>query len=365
MPLLKKAQTQSPAAIPHLWQIAAAGDIDQLGENLNRGGDVNATNPSGLTPLMVAAYHGRIEMVRALIERGADVNAADDEGLTAAMLADDAGHDEIVRMLVGRAVKRKRSTAAAPETSQLQSADETAAASAATEEPPPRVAAVRTLQEPPDIWDMVHENRTEFNPGSTFFGRLTLRHSLIGAAILLIVSGGVVLCLVALRRSSSNDTAKALAPAANNTKSSVVAELPRRNQPVPDKPVINKAAGAVPAISSLFDSKKLAAGVAGLRAPNFVAPREQVPIISSAEGGVALSHSDDKKKTQKSNLPTGLKPTVAALEKRDGGQTLGSRSDKEKAATAAQKEIGKVPTPGPISPPKPNPTPKGKVIQWP
>ena len=95
------------APIPHLWQIATDGNTDQLEDILARGADVNALNPSGLTPLMVAAYHGRTEMVKALIERGADVNATDSDGLTAAIMADDAGHDEIVRILVGRAVKRK------------------------------------------------------------------------------------------------------------------------------------------------------------------------------------------------------------------------------------------------------------------
>ena len=38
-----KARVQS--SIPHLWQIAAAGDIDQLADILNRGADVNASNP--------------------------------------------------------------------------------------------------------------------------------------------------------------------------------------------------------------------------------------------------------------------------------------------------------------------------------
>src|SRR5215831_15242918 len=180
----KKMSAPEPAPIkspiPHLWQIAAAGDVDQLEDILSRGADVNASNPSGLTPLMVAAYNGRIEMVRALIDRGAEVNATDDEGLTAAMLADDAGHDEILRILVGRAVKRKR-TAPAPETSPLQSAaDETfeVAADPGTRTPQtaalqssvhetsdvaddpgtraPRAPGVRTLHEPPDIWDMVH-----------------------------------------------------------------------------------------------------------------------------------------------------------------------------------------------------------------
>jgi hypothetical protein len=363
----QKTQTQQSSPIPHLWQIAAAGEIEQLEEILNRGADVNTSNPSGLTPLMVAAYHGRIEMVRALIERGAEVNAVDDEGLTAAMLADDAGHDEIVRVLVGRAVKRKR-TLPAPETSQLQSAaDETANAGGDTAEPTSRPPAVRTLLEPPDIWDMVHETRTEFKPGSAFFGRLTFRNSLIAAAILLTVSAGVALCFVGLRRLSSDGTAMAPAPAeSNNPKPSAVAGRPNKNRS-PDKRAIIKTAEAVTAISSLFDPRKLVAGAAGLREPTAVPSRLQPPTTSSARGDVVLFHADDKKKTQKSNFHTGNNGTLAALENGDRGQLTVTKADNDKRANsaAARKETGKVPTPESISPPKPNPAPKGKVIQWP
>src|SRR5215467_4079287 len=210
----ERAEIKSP--IPHLWQIAAGGEVHQLEDILNRGADVNASNPSGLTPLMVAAYHGRPEMVRALVEHGADVNAANDEGLTAAMLADDAGYDEIVRVLVGRAVKRKR-TAPEPESSQPQpSVDETFDAGAELDTPAARAPGVRTLHEPPDIWDMVHETQTEFNPGSAFFGRLTMRHSVIGAGILLMIGGVSALSFVTLRRSDPAATASP-APAQKQT----------------------------------------------------------------------------------------------------------------------------------------------------
>jgi hypothetical protein len=392
-----KTQTQAGTAVPHLWQIAAAGDLDQLEDILNRGADINASNPSGLTPLMVAAYHGRIEMVRALIEHGAEVNAADDEGLTAAMLADDAGHDEIVRMLVGRAVKRKRRSPA-PEPSADPSAQSPAVNTVSDPETPTHritvaqtspvgrapddivystsdseavsrsVPEVRTLHEPPDIWDVVHEARTEFNPGSAFFGRLTLRHSVIAAATLLIVGGAVALGFMGLRRLSSNDTARAPVPAErNNPKPSLVTAPSNKNQAARDKRATSKSAGAATATHLLFDPKKLVVGVTGIREQKVVPLREESPAISSARGDVVMFHADNRKKNQKSNLPAANNATVAAMENRDRGQPLGSRSDNDKRAnsTAARKETGKVPAPESISPPRTNPAPKGKVIEWP
>ena len=383
----KPAPIKSP--IPHLWQIAAAGDIDQLDDILNRGADVNASNPSGLTPLMVAAYNGRIEMVRALIDRGAEVNATDDEGLTAAMLADDAGHDEIVRILVGRAVKRKR-TAPAPETSPLQSAadetfeaaadpgtpaPQTAALQSAADEhfdavadpdtPEPRAPGVRTLHEPPDIWDMVHETRSEFNPGSAFFGRLTLRHSVIGAAVLVIVGSVGAIGFMTLRRSPGGEATKVPTPAQSNITNKDFRTA--QTKPLRNQQPVSKAARTATAIRSVFDLKTIVAGANGLREATVIAPRVESPTASTVRPTVALFHADDKKRTQKSNPHTANSSNVAAVENRDRGQLLASKADNDKPASSApaRKETGKLPTPEPISPPKPKPSPKGKVIQWP
>jgi hypothetical protein len=362
----EKAQIKSP--IPHLWQIAAAGDIDQLEDILNRGADINASNPSGLTPLMVAAYHGRIEMVRALIKCGADVNATEDAGLTASMLADDAGHDEIVKILVGSAVKRKK-TAPEPETSPLPSdADDTFDAVAEFDTPAPRAPGVRTLQEPPDIWDMVHETRSEFNPGSAFFGRLTLRHSVIGAAILLIIGGISALGFMTLRRSSNGQLSAAPAPAqSNNSKTDLRTAGSNPTKPGRDQRSLNKAARTATAIRSVFDLKTIVAGANGLREATFVTPRFESPTALAVRPTVALFHAEDKKRTQKSNPHTVNTPNVAAVENKDRGQLLGSTADNDKPANSApaRKETVKLPTPEPIIPPKPKPTPKGKVIQWP
>jgi hypothetical protein len=71
---------------------------------------------------------------------------------------------------------------------------------------------VRTLKEPPDIWDMVHETHTEFKPGSAFIGRLT-SSPLWLAAILLIIAGGAVFWFVRSRGSSISKTTATTVPA--------------------------------------------------------------------------------------------------------------------------------------------------------
>jgi len=361
-------RAQIKSSIPHLWQIAAAGDIDQLEDILNRGADINASNPSGLTPLMVAAYHGRIEMVRALIKHGADVNATEDAGLTAAMLADDAGHDEIVKILVGSAVKRKKA-APEPETSPLPSdADDAFDAVAEFDTPAPRAPGVRTLQEPPDIWDMVHETRSEFNPGSAFFGHVSRRQSVIGAAILVIVGGVSALSFILLRRSGGGQPAATPAPAQSNiTNPNLRTAGSNPTKPGRDQRSLNKAARTATAVRSVFDLKTIVAGANGLREATVVAPRLESPTALAVRPTVALFHAEDKKRTQKSKPHTVNSSNIAAAENKDRGQLLGSTADNDKPANAAppRKETSKLPTPEPIIPPKPKPTPKGKVIQWP
>jgi len=79
------------------------------------------------------------------------------------------------------------------------------------------------------------------------------------------------------------------------------------------------------------------------------------------------NHTDDKRKVQKLNPHIGNRQTVAAMENGDRNQLFGPRSDNDKRANSAanRKETGKLPAPEAISPPRPNSTPKGKVIQWP
>ena len=54
---------------------------------LEKGADVNANYPSGVTALIWASREGHLNVVKLLLEKGADVNARDKFGRTALMMA--------------------------------------------------------------------------------------------------------------------------------------------------------------------------------------------------------------------------------------------------------------------------------------
>lgn len=83
------------------WQEATRqGDIQQVGELLDAGANINARDQYGQTALMTAAHDGHVELVRLLVERGAELNAAAKYNLTALMLAIIAHHIEIALILI-------------------------------------------------------------------------------------------------------------------------------------------------------------------------------------------------------------------------------------------------------------------------
>ena len=187
-----------------LWQIARTGDLNQLENALANGADINAANNFGLTPLMMAAYHGRAEMVKALVERGADVNAVDNGGLTAARLAKDAGHEETVATFVALGIDTAAPRNKAPRQvgvihdDRLDEIEDDGLHSAQPDK------EVRTLSDPPEIWELVQAEPQKVNRTATLANhfklpRLSLRAThfnllrpILLAAFVLLVIGGVV-----------------------------------------------------------------------------------------------------------------------------------------------------------------------------
>jgi len=83
---------QEIAAYRGLHAAAAEGDVAKLRELARQGGDLNARDAHGRTPLLVAAHRSRRDAMRALAEAGADVNAKDSQRydiITIASVADD------------------------------------------------------------------------------------------------------------------------------------------------------------------------------------------------------------------------------------------------------------------------------------
>jgi Ankyrin repeats (3 copies) len=182
------------SATRDLWKVAETGEIGQLIELLARGADVNASNQAGVTALMLAAFHGRLEMVRALTDHGADVNTTDRDGFTAAMLAQHSHREDIVRLLVARGARIIPKAHSTETTSIILTQYQTSGALHVSDAP-----EKKTLDAPPNIWDVVHETHVAFDPRSAFFGHLRSINPHLFALIALIVGGGALLGFVWLR----------------------------------------------------------------------------------------------------------------------------------------------------------------------
>jgi hypothetical protein len=358
-------------SIPQLWQIAADGDADQLEMVLSSGADINALNPAGLTPLMVAAYRGRTEIVKSLIKHGADVNATDRDGLTAAMMADDADHAEIVRILVGHAVRRKQSTAASESVS-IQSAEGELPEFSRTDSPEAKTPEIRTLHEPPDIWDMVHETPPSFNPGSAFFGRVAPRKLLMPAAIVLIVGGISVLGFKALQRWLGNNAVSTTRIKINETRMNVNSARPltKTAKAASNQRPVRKSPAEEIAVSTILNPRNIRAGAAGLRSPQLVADSQRDQTTASVRDHLASDSPEERSTTRKSILRITNGPILAAR-----GETARTqlsvkpvlRPDNQKQASplTVKREAPKVLGPDVNGPPRATPSPRGKVIQWP
>ncbi|MGO9568143.1 MAG: ankyrin repeat domain-containing protein [Desulfomonilaceae bacterium] len=72
---------------------------------LEKGGDSNAKDNSGITVLMRATGSRNLEAVRYLVDSGADVNAKDENGWTALNHARSGGFTQIVEILKAHGAK--------------------------------------------------------------------------------------------------------------------------------------------------------------------------------------------------------------------------------------------------------------------
>src|SRR5919106_1326373 len=209
-----KQQTGANAATKELWRIAESGDVDELSRLLLNGAHVNARNKHGMTPLMKAASAGHAQMVRALLERGADPNMARNDKFTALALAAFFGHTETVKTLIAHGARTELNTrcGASAETWAIRRTFAEAARCLETHAPKPAPApapvavapvAIKTLKDPPEIWDLVNEVPRGFNARSAFLSRLkSMRTSLaVRAAAVVVVSAACVVSVLVFRGS--------------------------------------------------------------------------------------------------------------------------------------------------------------------
>jgi Ankyrin repeats (3 copies) len=254
MSALRQPQVFSfDAATLELWRAAESGDLNELVAILARDVDVNARNEHGMTALMRAANNGHAAVVRALLERGADPNIARNDKFTALALAAFFGHTETVRILIEHGAKTEVVTRAGTSPRMWATARTFTEAARCFEKPahapapmpapaPARPVAIpapviRTLSDPPEIWDVVHEAPRGFDARSAFLSRIkSMRRPVavgVFAGLLFAISCGVTAFV--FRSSQASNLPAELPPVPT------MAEVPVAPPPV-ERPVTEAAA---------------------------------------------------------------------------------------------------------------------------
>ena len=70
---------------------ATTGDVHKVKNLIENGVNPNASDPTGLTPLMAASHSGKVEILELLITAGVPVDVKDSSGYTALMFSCNAG----------------------------------------------------------------------------------------------------------------------------------------------------------------------------------------------------------------------------------------------------------------------------------
>ncbi|HVL67235.1 MAG TPA: ankyrin repeat domain-containing protein [Vicinamibacterales bacterium] len=93
------AAAQNPLKVQPLHAAVAGRSLEAVTAILEAGGDVNARQQVGYTPLMGAAASGRDDLVALLLRHGADASLVSDDGKTAADVAREHQFDSLADRL--------------------------------------------------------------------------------------------------------------------------------------------------------------------------------------------------------------------------------------------------------------------------
>jgi len=311
--IAKKLNTPNVAA--ELWRVAEGGDVHELRSLLPRVNDINARNRHGMTALMKAAFFGHEAVVRVLLERGADPNLTRNDRFTALALAAFFGHAETVRTLIEFGAKTEAVTrcgASARTWAKVRTFDEVArclerhtpkaVAVAATPEPVAVAPVpVKTLKDPPEIWDLVQEAPRDFNPRMAFLSRImAMKQTLaLGACAVVLLVVGCGIGVLRLRSSQAHALPAEIAPAPVAAETTVTTP-PTAQQPVVESPPVevvndnhvravpNKARQLIrqPRIPSVVVSETPVENAQSreapaVAAPQFESPKPSQPVVKS------------------------------------------------------------------------------------
>jgi Ankyrin repeats (3 copies) len=349
-----------------LWRVAETDDVAELERVLPRVQNVNARNQHGMTALMRAAYHGHDRMVRVLLDHGADPNLTRNDKFTALALAAFFGHTETVRILIEHGAKTEvvtRCNASAKMWATARTFDEVTrcldthtppravvtklkdarapekvARFVDTDTPPRQPAVVKTLKNPPEIWDLVQvvqEVPRSFNARSAFVSRLRSAKGSFAfraAAVILVAAACVVGALVfrgsqarSVQAEVSSNPAETnlVAPVGNSSNESPVSE--------PAAPEVSELPASDP-VRSNHGSRKIR-----------LTPRE------SRSPSTVLEQVVENAATREAPAAPPVPPRIVATPKTE------SRSSTKVNSTLSPQLIT----------PANSGAPKAKVIQWP
>jgi len=368
----KKLATFDAATLA-MWRVAESGDVEELIGLLPRVGSINARNEHGMTALMRAAQHGRVRMVRALLEHGADANIKRHDKFTALALAAFFGHTEVVRTLMEHGADSRASTRGgtspqmwatartfnevahqlerplapkplaprpiSPKPLSIVKPQSVAEQTPVSPVVPTTPAVVRTLKDPPEIWDLVHEQPRGFNARTAFVTRLqsikagfVFRAATVVVLISMCVVGVLVMRKVQARSEKNIDAEPVTASRPHVTSQPPVATAPATATTTPAEPV------TVP---------------------------EQATTITTSERPIAVTKFNSRARLLTSNRVERNEPRVSANEVVQPVATPSEKPEPARPIEATRKPQPSVPlSPQLITPAKAS-APKAKVIQWP
>ena len=361
--------SQTGADWKELRSAIETGDLSLLEKILKDGSVINSADASGATPLLHAVRCNRLAAVRSLIEHGANVNAVRADGFTALLLASFFGYNDILHVLLesganvnaktrfGTCAQTWAAVRGLTETAQLlqQQPDERRKATASSSRNDPehshkqdelrpkpsqtifkpsttasdsaeiRVITseitqrsttpviVRTLKDPPEIWDLVHESQIAFHSGSAFSSRLmSSRPKTIALALTVILVVAVVTFFGLSSRTKGNRPVAGIA--APISSGATQSEPPKNVTLATEPPVVNDQATQPvqpklkPAQTESSNSHSFARAQPAVRRPQVSTNRD------SKRANEPTSTAEDVEKTTHSRTLRAVEPETRVTE---------------------------------------------------
>lgn len=403
MPFTENKVSTPADATQALWHAAETGNVEELVSVLPRVTDIDARNEHGVTALMRAAQHGRLRAVRVLLDHGADANIIRNDKFTALALAAFFGHTEVVRALMENGADLQASTRhgtsphmwatartfnevvdelenpAPPFDKPVEKPTEKfvplvqkhspvverhAACASELVEPVSRAVArtaasaavIRTLKDPPEIWDLVHEVPKGFDARSAFLARLSsMRTAFAFRAVMVIVlasvCAAVVVWLLRGAQARSEVTTERRSKPAATVGSAPSGAVANPANPSPGTAGSTAAPGAAPADPGATMSMAPGSNIGVPTPPETLTDKPVFTRRRPSRGSVQRAEQPPNLATNDVNQPVPSAPNVKSTQQTRNEQVITSKNT------------------APLSPqlitPMKSATPKPKVIQWP